>query len=35
MRLFEPGAMLCIPLGALAGIIAGHFAIQRIAKIEI
>jgi tight adherence protein B len=35
MRLFEPGMMLCVPLGALLGIIAGHFAIQRIAKIDV
>jgi len=35
MRLFEPGMMLCIPFGALLGIIAGHIAIQRIAKIEV
>jgi tight adherence protein B len=35
MRLFEPGMMLCVPFGALLGIIAGHFAIQRIAKIEV
>jgi tight adherence protein B len=35
LRLFEPGVMLCIPFGALLGIIAGHFAIQRIAKIEV
>jgi tight adherence protein B len=35
LRLFEPGVMLCIPLGAILGIIAGHFAIQRIAKINV
>lgn len=35
LRLFEPGVMLCIPFGALLGIIAGHLAIQRIAKIEV
>ncbi len=35
LRLFEPGAMLCVPFGALLGIIAGHFVIQRIAKIEV
>ena len=34
-RLFEPGPMLCIPIGAIAGIIIGHFVIQRIAKIDI
>ena len=33
--LFAPGAMRCIPIGALIGIILGHFAIQRIAKIDI
>jgi tight adherence protein B len=35
LRLFEPGMMLCIPFGALLGIIAGHLAIQRIAKINV
>jgi tight adherence protein B len=35
LRLFEPGVMLCVPFGAILGIIAGHFAIQRIAKIEV
>lgn len=35
LRLFEPGMMLCIPLGALLGIIAGHLVIQRIAKIDV
>ncbi|NIM95921.1 MAG: secretion system protein [Anaerolineales bacterium] len=35
MRLFEPGPYLCIPIGAVIGIIAGHFVIQRIAKIEV
>jgi tight adherence protein B len=35
LRLFEPGMMMCIPLGALLGIIAGHLAIQRIAKIDV
>jgi len=34
-RLFEPGPMLCIPVGAITGIIIGHFVIQRIAKIDI
>ena len=34
-RLFEPGPMLCIPIGAITGIIIGHFVIQRIAKIDI
>lgn len=34
-RLFEPGPVLCIPFGALAGIVAGHFAIRRIARIEV
>lgn len=33
--LFEPGPILCIPLGALAGIVLGHLAIQRIARIEV
>jgi tight adherence protein B len=35
MRLFEPGMMLCIPIGALLGIIVGHFTIQRIAKLDV
>lgn len=33
--LFEPGPILCIPLGALAGIVLGHIAIRRIARIEV
>jgi len=35
MQLFQPGPMLCIPIGSLIGILAGHFAIQRIAKIKV
>jgi tight adherence protein B len=35
LQLFEPGMMLCVPFGALLGIIAGHLAIQRIAKIDV
>jgi tight adherence protein B len=34
-RLFTPGPLLCIPIGAIAGIILGHFVIQRIARIEV
>lgn len=34
-RLFVPGPMLCVPLGALAGIVLGHFVIRRIARIEV
>lgn len=34
-RLFEPGPVLCIPIGALAGIVIGHFLIRRIARIEV
>lgn len=34
-RLFVPGPMLCVPLGALGGIALGHFIIQRIARIEV
>ena len=34
-RLFEPGPMLCIPIGALIGLVLGHFAIRRIARIEV
>lgn len=35
MRLFEPGPILCIPIGALLGIVLGHLSIQRIARIEV
>lgn len=34
-RLFEPGPILCIPIGALVGIVMGHIVIRRIAQIEI
>ena len=34
-RLFVPGPYLCIPFGALLGIVLGHFAIRRIARIEV
>lgn len=34
-QLFNPGPYLCIPFGAIIGIVLGHFAIQRIARIEI
>jgi tight adherence protein B len=34
-RLFEPGITLCIPIGAVIGIVIGHFTIQRISKIEV
>ncbi|MFQ5937129.1 MAG: type II secretion system F family protein [Acidiferrobacterales bacterium] len=34
-RLFVPGPTLCIPMGALLGIVLGHFVIRRIAKIEV
>ena len=34
-RLFEPGPMLCIPIGALIGLLLGHFMIRRIARIEV
>jgi tight adherence protein B len=34
-RLFEPGPMLCIPVGALIGLVLGQFAIRRIARIEV
>jgi tight adherence protein B len=34
-RLFEPGPLLCIPIGAGVGIILGHFAIQRIIRLEV
>lgn len=34
-RLFQPGPLLCVPIGAIAGIIMGHFVIQRITKVTI
>ncbi|UCF61295.1 MAG: type II secretion system F family protein [Anaerolineaceae bacterium] len=34
-RLFIPGPLLCIPFGAIVGIILGHLVIQRIARIEV
>lgn len=34
-RLFVPGITLCIPFGALGGIVLGHFVIRRIARIEV
>lgn len=34
MRLFEPG-MLCVPIGALIGVLLGHFSIRRITKLEV
>lgn len=34
-KLFEPGPMLCVPFGALAGIVLGHIVIRRIARIEV
>ena len=34
-RLFLPGPFLCIPGGALLGIMLGHIAIRRIARIEV
>ncbi len=34
-KLFVPGPMLCVPLGALAGIVLGHFLIRRIARIDV
>jgi tight adherence protein B len=34
-RLFEPGPILCIPIGALFGILMGHIVIRRIAQIEV
>jgi tight adherence protein B len=35
MRIFEPGPILVIPVGALIGIILGHISIKRIARIEV
>jgi tight adherence protein B len=34
-RLFEPGPILCIPIGALFGILMGHIVIRRISQIEV
>lgn len=34
-RLFEPGPLLCIPIGAAVGIFLGHLAIQRIIRLEV
>lgn len=34
-KLFVPGPMLCVPFGAVAGILMGHFVIRRIARIEV
>jgi tight adherence protein B len=34
-KLFEPGWILCIPTGALLGIIMGNIVIQRMVKIEV
>lgn len=33
-KLFEPGGIVCIPIGAVLGVIAGHFTIKRISKID-
>jgi tight adherence protein B len=34
-RLFQPGPLICVPIGAIAGIIMGHFVIRRITKVTI
>jgi tight adherence protein B len=34
-RLFDPGPYLCIPIGAVIGIVLGYFAIRRLGKIEV
>ncbi len=34
-RLFEPGWILCVPIGAVIGIIAGNLVIRRMVKIDI
>jgi tight adherence protein B len=34
-RLFDPGPRLCIPIGAITGIILGYFTIRRLGKIEV
>lgn len=34
-RLFEPGPILCIPIGALTGIVLGHIVIRRIGRIDV
>jgi tight adherence protein B len=35
MRLFTPGPTLCIPIGALLGIVIGFFAMRRITDIDV
>lgn len=35
MKIFQPGPILCIPIGALCGIIAGYFVIRRLGRIDI
>jgi tight adherence protein B len=34
-RLFEPGAMLCVPIGAVGGIIIGNIIIRRMVRIDV
>lgn len=34
-RLFQPGQLLCVPIGAIVGIILGNIIIQRMVKIEV
>jgi tight adherence protein B len=33
--LFEPGAFLCIPIGAIIGILLGNIVIRRMTKIDV
>jgi tight adherence protein B len=34
-RLFDPGPIRCVPIGAALGIVLGHFTIRRIARLEV
>jgi tight adherence protein B len=34
-HLFDPGPLLCVPIGAVIGIVLGHFVIQRIIRLEV
>ena len=35
LRLFEPGIFLCIPIGAIIGVILGNIVIRQLAKIDV
>jgi tight adherence protein B len=34
-RLFEPGALICIPIGALVLVILGNISVRMMSKIEV